>query len=244
MLIDGVLSSRYINANHTKDLIEKLCGLSNIYFASHISNIYSIDEWSKTDNQTVFYSIGIIDDAIKNKNLIQFEYYMYGIDKKPHKTSFHVASPYQLILHNQKYFLMCYEEKWKNIAFYKLDHMQMVKIRENSVLTDIHTIKGYENGIDYKDLAVSRPYMFADKAIEVVFIAKQHLIDQIIEWFGQDIQVEKVGENSIKVTLKVSAEAMAHWALQYSVDVEIIAPLSLRQTIIEKLRLATKNYGI
>ena len=29
LLIDGVLSSRYINAKHSKDLIEKLCKLSN-----------------------------------------------------------------------------------------------------------------------------------------------------------------------------------------------------------------------
>ena len=29
MLIDGVLSSRYITAGHSKDLIERLCALSN-----------------------------------------------------------------------------------------------------------------------------------------------------------------------------------------------------------------------
>ena len=32
MLIDGVLSSRYITAGHSKDLIDRLCGMSNKYF--------------------------------------------------------------------------------------------------------------------------------------------------------------------------------------------------------------------
>ena len=32
MLIDGVLSSKYITAAHSKDLIERLCQLSNKYF--------------------------------------------------------------------------------------------------------------------------------------------------------------------------------------------------------------------
>ena len=33
MLIDGVLSSRYITAKDSKDLIDRLCGMSNKYFA-------------------------------------------------------------------------------------------------------------------------------------------------------------------------------------------------------------------
>ena len=36
LLIDGVLASRHITANHSKKLIEKLCNLSNKYFRSHI----------------------------------------------------------------------------------------------------------------------------------------------------------------------------------------------------------------
>ena len=32
MLIDGVLASRYITAKHSKELIERLCSLSNKYF--------------------------------------------------------------------------------------------------------------------------------------------------------------------------------------------------------------------
>lgn len=40
MLIDGVLGSRYITARHSKDLIEKLCGLSNKYFRSHVKQVY------------------------------------------------------------------------------------------------------------------------------------------------------------------------------------------------------------
>lgn len=65
MLIDGVLSSRYITAKHSKDLIEKLCGLSNKYFRSHVKHIYSVNEWSKTDNQALFYNIEMIDEAIE-----------------------------------------------------------------------------------------------------------------------------------------------------------------------------------
>lgn len=56
LLIDGVLCSKHITAKHSKDLIDRLCGLSNKYFRSHVKNIYSVNDWSKTDNQALFYN--------------------------------------------------------------------------------------------------------------------------------------------------------------------------------------------
>jgi hypothetical protein len=64
LLIDAVLSSRYISAAHSADIIKKLCAQSNIYFKNHVKNIYSVNEWGKTDNQELFLNIELIDEAI------------------------------------------------------------------------------------------------------------------------------------------------------------------------------------
>lgn len=63
MLIDGVLASKYITARHSKELIEKLCALSDRHFRAHVKNIWSVNEWSKTDNCAVFYNIEVADGA-------------------------------------------------------------------------------------------------------------------------------------------------------------------------------------
>lgn len=39
MLIDGVLASKCITARHSKELIEKLCALSDRHFRAHVKNI-------------------------------------------------------------------------------------------------------------------------------------------------------------------------------------------------------------
>ena len=101
LLIDGVLASKHITAKHSKELIEKLCSLSNKYFRRHVKNVYSVNDWGKTDNQSLFYSIEVIDEAIDNGKMVQYDYNKYGTDKTLHKTSFQRVSPYQLILHNQ-----------------------------------------------------------------------------------------------------------------------------------------------
>ena len=121
LLIDGVLSSRHINAKHSEDLIEKLCRQSNRYFRSHVKNIRSVKDWNKSDNTALFYNIEVVDAAIERGKTITFYYNKYGEDKKLHVSSFHKVSPYQMLLHNQHYFLMARQEKWKNVNFYRFD---------------------------------------------------------------------------------------------------------------------------
>ena len=80
LLIDGVLSSRYITANYSKNLIEKLCRQSNRYFRPRVKNICSVNEWNKTENVSVFLNIELIDEAIERGKQIRFEYNKYGED--------------------------------------------------------------------------------------------------------------------------------------------------------------------
>lgn len=152
LLIDGVLCSKHITAKHSKDLIDRLCGLSNKYFRSHVKNIYSVNDWSKTDNQALFFNIELIDTAIDQKLRVAYDYNKIGIDKKLHKSSYQVVSPYQLILHNQRYYLMAYSEYWGNMVFHRLDRITNMKLMEEKA-TDLQTIPGYKNGIDYKKLS-------------------------------------------------------------------------------------------
>ncbi len=84
MLIDSVLSSRHITAKHSKDLIERLCGLSNKYFKSSVKHICSVNDWGKTDNQSLFYNIELIDTAIEEGLQLLYDYNKYGADAKLH----------------------------------------------------------------------------------------------------------------------------------------------------------------
>lgn len=169
MLIDGVLSSRHITANHSKKLIEKLCNLSNKYFRSHVKNIYSVNDWSKTDNAALFLNIDIIDGAIEEGKKVAFVYNKYGEDKKLHKSSDNVASPYQLILHNQRYYLMACNERWGNMTYYRLDRITDMRLLDEPA-TPLRSIEGYESGINYKEIATALPYMFTDKPEHVEFL--------------------------------------------------------------------------
>ncbi len=241
MLIDGVLNSKYITASHSKSLIDKLCSLSNKYFRSHVQHIHSVNDWSKTDNQALFYNIELIDDAIERGRQLRFDYNKYGVDKKLHRTTTHRASPYQLVLHNQRYYLMSLNERWHNMAYYRVDHITNMTVTDDK-LTPVTDVEGFENGINYSELATSLPYMFTDKLEWITFYAEATIVDQIVDWFGKNAKIEK-SEQKLKVTVKASPNAMEYWAMQYLNYVEILQPVALRERIKENLKNGIKKYN-
>ena len=243
LLIDGVLSSRHITAKHSSDLINKLSSLSNKYFTKHIKNIYSVTDFNKTENSSVFFAIDVVNEAIELGKMVEYDYNKYGRDKALHKSSFQRISPYQLILHNQRYYLMGYSSYWSQMVYHRLDHITAIRVSERPSIK-INEIAGFENGINYKNITTAMPYMFSDPPERVTFLIEEGAIDHAIDWFGKDIKIEDgEGEKMLKVTLSVSPSAMHYWALQFAEKVEIISPISLRERVRETLKSASEKYS-
>lgn len=242
LLIDGVLCSRHINPKQSADLIEKLCRQSNKYFRSHVKNIHTVKDWNKTENSALFFNIEMVDTAIEQGKMLQYDYNKYGADKQLHKSSFQRVTPYQLILHNQRYYLMGYSSYWGNMVFHRLDRLSNMRLYDKPA-HPLRQIPGYESGIDYKKLSSTMPYMYTDEPERIEFVTQPSIVDQVIDWFGKDIAVRKTeDENKVIVSLWASPNAMEHWALQYLNYVEITAPASLRDRIKTSLTNGMEKY--
>ena len=241
LLCDSVLASRHITAKHSKELIEKIALQSNRYFKSHIGNVYSVNDWNKSENVALFYNIEIIDEAIEKRCKIRFDYNKYGMDKKLHVSKMHIVSPYQMILHNQRYFLMAFQEKWQHINYYRLDKITNIALTDDKA-TDIRTVDGFKNGIDYKRFSSALPYMYSDEPVQITFaVDGEDMLDQLVDWFGFDFKTENK-DGRIIVTVKASPYAMEYWAMQYLNYVEVISPISLREQIAQNIRGAIDKY--
>ena len=231
LLIDGVLASKHINPTHSKELIEKLASFASPSFRKNVKNVYTVNEWDKTENPALFYTIEVIDEAIEAGRRIEYDYNKYGADKKLHVSSHQRGTPYLLILHNQRYYLMSLNEKFKTVFYCRVDHITGIRMTDEPA-TPIRTIPGYENGIDFKRFSSAMPYMFADPPERIDFLAADWVIDQVIDWFGKEIRITPTdNEKLFRVSVLSSPNAMELWALQYASAVEVISPLPLREKI-------------
>ena len=89
------------------------------------------------------------------------------------------------------------------------------------------------------------PYMYSDEPEWIDFVADAGIVDQIIDWFGNDIRIAKSSdnENQVKVSVVASPNAMEHWAMQYINYVEVISPPAIRDRIRDGLQHGISKYS-
>lgn len=240
LLIDSILGSKHISETQSKSLINRISSLSNKYFKKHIKNIHSLEQRGKTHNELIFKNIEVIDEAIEKNRQIKYVYNKYALDKKLHKSADHIVSPYQLLLHNQRYYLMGRDEKWKNIAFHRVDKITNIEVI-NTPIVDIRSISGYENGIDYKELTNQMPYFNStERPVKIEFFAEEGIIDQIVDWFGDDVKFT-LEDDKIKVSLIANPVSTTYWLLQYIQYIEVIGPKKVKDKVVEILKESYKR---
>lgn len=112
LLIDSILFSNHISYSQCRDLVEKLEGLSNIYFRSRVKHIRNLPE-NQPSNSELFMTIETLDKAISRGLQVSFTYNSYDIDKKldPRRTSNnevrnYIINPYQIVATNGRYYLV------------------------------------------------------------------------------------------------------------------------------------------
>ena len=103
------------------------------------------------------------------------------------------------------------------------------------------SIPEMKGGLDLPRHMAEHLYMFPGKSERVVFRAKKYLLNDLIDWFGKDIQFSDETEDEITAAVKVNLDSMRLWALQYALHIRILAPMNLKEQIQEDLRNALEN---
>ena len=79
-------------------------------------------------------------------------------------------------------------------------------------------------------IANKLPYMFDDKAEEIVFESRNSaddMINNVIDWFGSGVKMERTEEGNIRFCVYASPRAMRFWILQFGKYVKVLKPQSL-----------------
>ncbi len=248
ILIDSLLFSKYIPYNQCKELVEKLEGLSNEYFAYRIRHIRNLPE-NMPENKELFYIISVLDEAIANKKKVIFHYNEYGTDKKLHirlrddgKPAEYVVNPYQMVATNGRYYLICNYDKYDNVSNYRIDRITDIRLTDDKVKPQ-KNVKGLEKGLDLPRHMAEHIYMFSGESATVVFRADKKIVSSIIDWFGRDISFFDEDEKEVSVSVYVNLDAMKYWIMQYSGHVRVLGPQSLVDTIKADLEEIYNKYN-
>lgn len=82
LLVDAVQSSRFITLKKSRELIKKLESLTSIYEGKGLERQVFVNNYVKAVNESVYYNIDKIHEALSNDKQLTFQYYEWTLSKE------------------------------------------------------------------------------------------------------------------------------------------------------------------
>lgn len=238
LLIDAVYSSRYLTEKKSRELIEKLCDLVGEHEASLLKRNVYVSGRVKSMNETIYYNVNDIQEAINQNKQITFRYFDFNIERKrQYRDKHYIASPYGLCQDNENCYLLAYSQR-HGITSYRVDRMENI-----TILPDKRIPCPELTGKAFTDHANKLFQMFAGDSKEVKLRFHKSLLNVVVDRFGRDTMLFPEGEDYFNFTVKVAVSPMfLSWVIGFGDKAQILYPQSVIEECKELCRQATSQY--
>lgn len=241
VLIDSMLFAPNIPAQEAKDLISKLKSLSPIGLKNKIRHIHYVQDFSRTQNDSLYPILDSIDEAIEKNKQIRITVCRYNENALLEDVRTEVIHPYYIVNSNSRYYVICYAGRGERLESRRIDRISNVDILERSAWP-LRDIIGKRQNFDLSQYMKEHIYMFSGKSVPIkIKLLKEH-IGYFIDWYGTDYTIVEKDDPYITISVQANENATYYWALQYGHLVEIIEPNNLREKIREGLKDILKKY--
>jgi len=249
LLIDGLLFSNHLPYKRCMQLVEKIEGLSSTYFKSHVKHIKTLPD-TEINNQQIFLTIEVLDEAISNDKQVSFHYVNFGTDKKAHpkldndgKPKVYIINPYQMVAKDGRYYLICNNDDYSILSNYRIDRIADIRILEDrrkpfSMLKDANGDRF--NLAEYMKTHIK---MYASGNCHVRFKIVPQMVSDIIDTFGKDVRFEEETDTYVIASAEVTENAMLQFAKSYAPDVVILEPQRMVDELKDWAKQVNKVYG-
>ncbi|NLK43670.1 MAG: WYL domain-containing protein [Tissierellia bacterium] len=231
LLMDAVYTFPFIAEKQSLDLIGKLENHLSIYQRKNLNHLKIVRDGRKSLNRQIFYNIEEISRAIEEGLKVKFTYLKYDEDKNliPRREKKYTVNPYSMAYTNENYYLLCSLAYQENLSYYRLDKIKDLEITDYKI---------DKNDWDKQDIEGSQEaiHAFLGQRERVKLICAEHILDNLIDSFGRDIDIRKRHDENLDVSFIAPAKGLIYWGLQYLPYVEVIEPDWVRKKIIESIR--------
>ena len=237
LLVDAIQSSKFITEKKSNALIKKLETLVSKYNAQKLQRQVFVSGRIKTMNESIYYTVDAIHNAISENKKIKFQYYQWNIKKEMelrHNGAWYHISPWGLSWDDENYYLVGYDSNVKQVKHYRVDKMLHIKIS-----TENREGKEHFKKLNMADYTKKSFGMFGGKEQTVKLLVKNSLAGVIIDRFGKDVMMfpDKGNYFTVNVNVHVSRQFLG-WVFSLGEDIKILGPdVVVEQMKMEGLRL-------
>lgn len=223
LLVDAIQSSKFITERKSNSLIKKLETLVSKYDAAKLQRQVFVSGRIKTMNESIYYTVDAIHNAISENKKIKFQYYQWNAKKEMelrHGGAYYHISPWGLSWDDENYYLVGYDSDAQIIKHYRVDKMLHIKMTEEPREGKEHFKK-----LDMADYAKKSFGMFGGKEQTVKLCVENGLAGVMIDRFGKDIMLVPIddGHFTVNVDVRVSGPFLG-WIISLGEGVKIVGP--------------------
>ena len=236
LLVDAIQSSKFITEKKSNTLIKKLEKMVSEYEAQKLQRQVYVSGRIKTMNESIYYTVDAIHNAISENKKIKFQYYQWNVKKEMelrHNGAWYHISPWGLSWDDENYYLVGYDSDAEQIKHYRVDKMLHIKLSNESRDGKEHFKK-----LDMADYAKKSFGMFGGKEQTVKLLVKNSLAGVIIDRFGKNVMLIPTDDEhfTVNVDVHVSRQFLG-WVFSLGEDIKIVGP----DDVVEQMRSEIKR---
>ena len=238
LLIDAVQSSRYLTEKKSKELIEKLLTQCNEQDAKLMKRNVLVSGRVKSMNETIYYSVDTIQEAIAQNKQITFRYFDWDFGgKRKFREKSYVASPYGLCQDNENCYLLALSDR-HGVTSYRVDRMMDITLSEESRVPCPEL-----TGKALHDHANRLFQMYSGDAVDVKLRFHKSLLNVVVDRFGKDTMLIPDGPEHFNFTVQVAVSPMfLSWVMGFGARAKILYPQSVADALCGLCKEAMSQY--
>lgn len=223
LLVDAIQSSKFITEKKSAELIKKLGSLVSVHEAKQLQRQVYVAGRAKTLNESIFYNVDAIHNAIGENKKIEFQYFRWNIKKEMElrrNGDFYKVSPWALLWEDENYYMIGFDSSCNEIRHYRVD--KMLKISS----TDFDREgKEYFEKFNLAEYSKKNFGMFSGEEETVKLQVHNDLIGVILDRFGKETIVIPADAEHFRINVKVAVSSQFFgWIFGLGGKVKILGP--------------------
>lgn len=244
VLMDAIVSAKFLTAEDTDQLTDKLMSLSSAEGGQLLSRVTPVNSHLKSENPRIKAMIGQLLEGIRRKKKVRFQYQFTNrnMEKELRKDGyFYVVNPYALTWKGEHCYLICNLDKYDNLAYYRLDRMTNMDITGDPI-KEAKTILGENPGHRIDEYVATAIYCHTGDKINLRLLCRYGLEDEIIDYFGTGIYHQTLEEGFECHVRVMHSNGLIYWLMQHGKQVKVLSPDSVKDELVDSLKETLAQY--
>ncbi len=241
LLVDSVQSAKFITTKKSNELIKKIEGLASKYEAGQLQRQVFVTERIKTMNESIYYNVDAIHEAIAENLQIRFQYFQWNVKKEMelrHDGAWYQVSPWALTWDDENYYLIAYDDQAASIKHFRVDKMLHI-----SNTDDRRNGREAFKECDMASYTKKMFGMYGGREETVKLRCENHFSGAIVDRFGKDVNMRQEDQDHFIARVKVAVSPQfLHWIMALGDGVKIIGPESVVEDAKEEIQRLEKQY--